>query len=146
VGGLFSGKTRMIVTRVIGGKAKAAQIRRGDMIRAVSMPEEGSSASIWPTGSWQLFGVAAPQSEEGMAMLDNTEGAAYEAAINANVRANGPKAKVVLLIERPVADQDSIDDWFKPGRQGVHAAIQSLLPNGGGEGNLPGALASDRLK
>jgi len=36
-------------------------------------------------------------------MLDNTGVPAYQAAIEANLRANGPNAKVVLLIERPAA-------------------------------------------
>lgn len=144
VGELFSGETRAVVTNAHDGKAKAAQIRRGDIIRAVSMPERVSPGSTGPVGTLHLaaaniLGMALPQSEEGMAILDNTGGAAYEAAINANVRANGPHAKVVLLIERPVTDEDDSDNWFKHGSSALHAGIQSILPHGGVHGKLAGA-------
>lgn len=114
--GVANLQDRVVVTDVIGHAANLAEIRPHDMIRAVSMPTERSSAKPW----WDAMGMRA-EVQEGVAMLDNTGVSAYRAAIEANVNANGPNAKVVLLIERPVSVTDvNHNNWAQTRRQASH--------------------------
>lgn len=135
VGKLFSGQARVVVTDVYGKKAQNAGIQAGDMIRAVSVPEGVSSDNMWEK---------APETEQGMAMLDNNGAGAYQAAILANERAHGKNAKVVLVIERSVSDPNNDDDWFKPGGPGFPQLVSNgwdkmVEAAGGGGGKLAGA-------
>lgn len=90
--------------------AQNSSIMVGDIIRAVSLPvsRQPSPDAPW----WAPFGalLGAPEAEEGMVMLDGKSEKDYEAAIQENIRVNGPEAEVVLLLERPADVQEQFWD------------------------------------
>jgi len=108
-----------------GGHAEESGIMKGDLIRAVSMPDveeqryglsqlwqsTAKSFWLWPSQLWNTFGVPvpigsipAPDSEESMVILDRIIlDKGYFAALNEHSRLNGDNAEVVILVERPSA-------------------------------------------
>mmetsp|Transcript_17538 Transcript_17538/g.31442 ORF Transcript_17538/g.31442 Transcript_17538/m.31442 type:complete len:460 (-) Transcript_17538:258-1637(-) len=94
--------SRIVVKQVKQeSNAESAMIRRGDIIRAVSVPDSVDAHEDAPW--WARMGQPAlPSAEEGMVILDGRPAAEYYAALKENLRLNGKEAEVVLIVERPV--------------------------------------------
>jgi len=94
--------SRIVVKQVKPeSNAESAMIRRGDIIRAVSVPDSVDAHEDAPW--WARMGQPAlPSAEEGMVILDGRPAAEYYAALKENLRLNGKEAEVVLIVERPV--------------------------------------------
>lgn len=148
-GKFFSAQNRVVVSNIFPGNGKSADLRKGDIIRGVSMPDgaDSNKANAW----WDVLGVASSKVENGMAMFDNEGVAAYDGALRANERVHGKNAEVVLLIERQSIENKrgggDDDDWFSGG-PGIWAGLpgqQQMTPSGaagapgsgGGMGGLP---------
>lgn len=97
---------KFVVTE-INEYVNTAMILPGDIIRAISAPEEANDQkSAW----WDVVGNAVtkvflgdlPSLEEGMVVFDGyTKPKNILAAVNANIQANGQDGEIVVLIERP---------------------------------------------
>jgi len=150
-GKMFSAQNRVVVGVVKeGGHGKMANLRPGDIIRGVSMPdwdEAGMSTAGMSTGPWwDVLGVASAKVENGMAMFENEGVAAYDGALKANERVHGNNAEVILLIERQSVQGrgGGGDDQGPPfgGGPGIWAGMpgqQQMTPSGAA--GAPGAGA-----
>lgn len=112
---IYSKNSRLVVKQVEqGSHAKHSNIRQGDIIRAVSVPDtENQQDSPW----WaKLNQILVPDAEQGMVILDGKSAAQFNAALEENLRVDGKQAEVVLLIERPVKRYNDDDgESFLPG-------------------------------
>jgi len=130
-------KRRLVVTKIrVQGYARRANIRTGDIIRAVSLPEGARCRTL---RSRFLFWQNIQDSENGMMMLDGKFPTDYYAAVKDNVESKGLAAEVVLLIERPSQDRsDDDDDWWRlrPGG-GFGAPVMDALDGLTGRRKFP---------
>jgi hypothetical protein len=101
---------RIVVKQVdFSSNVENSRLRKGDIIRAVSVPEtrEPQDASPW----WKQIGRAqVPPAENGIVILDGRSVAEFNAALEANVG----QASVVLIVERPVkfwGEEDGPSFW-----------------------------------
>lgn len=109
---VFSKNSRLQIRYIEqGSNAENSMLRSGDIIRAISLPENEDSEREIPW--WAVLGkTLVPEAEEGMVILDGKSAAAdYDAALRENLRLYGKKAQVVLLIERPFKPFNDDDDW-----------------------------------
>jgi len=152
-GKMFSAQNRVVVGVVKeGGHGKMANLRPGDIIRGVSMPDEAGMGPQKANAWWDVLGVASAKVENGMAMFDNEGVAAYDGALKANERVHGNNAEVILLIERQVVVErggGDDDDWFTPGGPGIMQRISDglpgqpqMTPSGAGAGAGPGVMGN----
>jgi hypothetical protein len=124
--------SRLVVDKVEqGGNAYYSQIRQGDIIRAVSLPEAQDTQADEPW--WARLGQSAvPDAEKGMAILDGKPVGAFNAALRENIRVNGQQGQVVLIIERPVmaSNDDDGESFYGGFRSGVdqEAVALGLVP------------------
>jgi len=103
--GLDPVKSRLVVRKVgAKGNARTARIRKGDIIRAISVPE-GASMRRRANNLQNLS-----DSENGMMMLDEKTPEEFSAALEENAESNGLEAEVLLLIERPMEGGLDNDD------------------------------------
>eukprot|EP00747_Dinoflagellata_sp_TGD_P057245 gnl/TRDRNA2_/TRDRNA2_150545_c0_seq2.p1 gnl/TRDRNA2_/TRDRNA2_150545_c0~~gnl/TRDRNA2_/TRDRNA2_150545_c0_seq2.p1 ORF type:complete len:418 (-),score=46.00 gnl/TRDRNA2_/TRDRNA2_150545_c0_seq2:136-1389(-) len=128
-----SENSRMIVTDITrGSNADKSALRKGDIIRAVSMPQSDSQLSAEDLPWWARLGqTSLPDAEEGMVILDGKHTADCNAALQENIRVNGKQAQVVLLIERPIKKvNDDSDQTLSGGfRWGVDPRLlPQLMP------------------
>jgi len=108
--GITSKDARLVVKGIKqGSNAELSKIRRGDIIRAVSLPETENSQVDSPWWA-SLSRVVVPDAEEGMVILDGKSPATFAAAVQENLRVNGKNAEVVLIIERPFQMANDDDD------------------------------------
>lgn len=112
---VFSKNSCLVVKQVEeGGHARNSNMKQGDIIRAVSLPDkEDQHDSPW----WsKLNQILVPDAEEGMVILDGKSAAQFNAALQENLRVDGNHAEVVLLVERPIKSyNDDDDESFLPG-------------------------------
>jgi len=100
-------KFRLVVQQLADeGNARRAKIQEGDIIRALSIPDNPEGIPPWI------------ESENGMLMLDllyEQSAAAFNYATLKNeadsVASNASRAEVVFLIERPTQVRGDDDDW-----------------------------------
>jgi len=146
-GKMFSAQNRVVVGGVKeGGHGKKANLRQGDIIRGVSMPDEAGMGPQKANAWWDVLGVASAKVENGMAMFENEGVAAYDGALKANERVHGNNAEVILLIERQSVQGrgGGGDDQGPPfgGGPGIWAGMpgqQQMTPSGAA--GAPGAGA-----
>lgn len=141
---------RMVVISVNKkSHAADARIQKGDIIRAISVPEPvpGVERPWWQKA---LQGEV-PASVDGIAVLDGLDVSAYDTALDENMRVNGNSADIVFVIERPAnrpPDKGPLDDLFGGPGGGFPALLggndqmqpatgnNAPLPGGGGGGGM----------
>jgi len=98
-------KSRFVIRKVgAEGNARRARIQKGDIIRAMSVPQ-GASMRRRANNSQSLS-----DSEHGLMMLDEKTLEDFAAAWEENEKSKGLEAEVLLLIERPMKDGLDNDD------------------------------------
>jgi len=113
---------RVVVTRVNpGSRAENARIQKGDIIRAMSVPDTSDEQRTRDQSplSWleQMMKNPKPQAEEGMVILNSKDAVPeFNAALQANLRERGRESEVVLIIERPFLMNTPDDSNYR--RQG----------------------------